>query len=362
MAVATENAGIIINELLTYAIHYIHSSIIDNIKKCINQFYSEDDILEAKKVLWSISNDVLGAMQERKSTKARNASIANINDIFDALMKLDSLDKLPNAVAKNIDKVPSRQPEELNLLYVVQRVAELERAKEEHNETLTKLAIDILKLKEENATSPQLDNVARDNGATKNKSWQLSRSSPPGASADRSEAAAATAAADAVAGGENADIGGEVIFENVMKEQEKNARKKNYEQINPNKGLWEYEDQNNANYQRHIEKRHDDSSREASRERRSSFQRGHPYLMKGGSRGRGASRGFGAFRGRGASRGGGSGAASGGARPKERPAVDADGYTLVSRRRPVTGRRTSPTPGLRGAPPTHQAHRSSIIV
>ena len=146
MAEGAESTGTIINELLTYAIHYISSSTIDNVKKIVNQFYSEDDILDAKKVLWSSSPDTLGAMQERKSTKARNASAANINDIFDALAKLDALDKLPNVSAKNMDKLPNRDPEELNLMYIVQRIADLERAREEHNETLTNLAIDILKM------------------------------------------------------------------------------------------------------------------------------------------------------------------------------------------------------------------------
>ena len=72
----------IINELLTYAIHYMNSSTINNIKKVIQQFYTEEDILEAKKLLWESCADSLGTYPDRKTTKARNASIANINDIL----------------------------------------------------------------------------------------------------------------------------------------------------------------------------------------------------------------------------------------------------------------------------------------
>ena len=93
----------IINKLLTYAIHYLSSSTISNIKKVVQQFYTDEDILEAKRLLWEASNDILGAFPERKTTKARNASLANINDIFEALAKLDAESKVPNVSAKNIE-------------------------------------------------------------------------------------------------------------------------------------------------------------------------------------------------------------------------------------------------------------------
>ena len=65
MANGNDNAGIV-NELLTYAIHYLSSSVVDNIKKVIQQFYSDDDISEAKKLLWESRTDILGAYPERK--------------------------------------------------------------------------------------------------------------------------------------------------------------------------------------------------------------------------------------------------------------------------------------------------------
>ena len=211
---ATSNETCIVNELLTYAIHYIHSSAIDNIKKVVQQFYSEDEILEAKRLLWRISADDLGPLPERKSTKVRNASIANINDIFDSLVKLDVAEKLPDVSAKNIDKLPNRQPEEMNLLYVVQRIAELEKSNEELQETLTNHAIDILKLKERNSTSIFKESLpTRD----KNDPWQLSPHAGRGTTAD--EVPKGDAADE-----DQADDAEEIRLEKIIRQQEREDR------------------------------------------------------------------------------------------------------------------------------------------
>ena len=124
-----------INELLSYCCYYIHNSAVDNIKKMVNLFYSEEDVIDAKKMLWSISNDDLGAFQDRKTTNKRSSSLAHINDIFDALMKLDSIDKLPLFVAKNISKLPDRQPEEINLLSIIERLSNFETKIKSHEKS-----------------------------------------------------------------------------------------------------------------------------------------------------------------------------------------------------------------------------------
>ena len=71
---------------------------------------------------------------------------------MDAVKDLDKLDKLPDVVARNISRLPDRQPEELNMLMLVQRIADLEKSRDRHNETLTNLAIDVLKLNDNKDT------------------------------------------------------------------------------------------------------------------------------------------------------------------------------------------------------------------
>lgn len=138
----------IINELLAYAMHFVNTSAYDNVKRIIQSFYSSSEIITAKKALWEACGDVLGKLPERKSTDKRPGSVAHIIDILDALKSLDALEKLPDVVARNLDRLPDRQPEELNLLMIVQRVAALEKSSEQHSDALSSIAVDVLNLKE----------------------------------------------------------------------------------------------------------------------------------------------------------------------------------------------------------------------
>ena len=138
----------IINELLAYARHFVNSSVSDNVKRIIQSFYSSSEITTAKKALWDACGDVLGKLPERKSTDKRPGSVAHIIDILDALKTLDALDKLPDVVARNLDRLPDRQPEEFNLLMIVQRVSALEKSSEQHSDALSSIAVDVLDLKE----------------------------------------------------------------------------------------------------------------------------------------------------------------------------------------------------------------------
>ena len=55
----------------------------------------------------------------------RSSSLAHMNDIFEALIKLDGLNKMPIFVTRDIKRLPDRQPEELNLLSIVEHLSKL---------------------------------------------------------------------------------------------------------------------------------------------------------------------------------------------------------------------------------------------
>ena len=94
---------IYINELLCYIIHHINNSTMENISKVINYFYTCEGIYEAKKQLWTAEGtQSLGGIIERKKTAKRSASEANVDDIIEALIKLDSEDCVPCFTAKNV--------------------------------------------------------------------------------------------------------------------------------------------------------------------------------------------------------------------------------------------------------------------
>ena len=125
-----------INELLSYLCFYLHNSNVDNIRRTVLTFYNQDDILNSKKILWTLGSEFLETYKDRKNTEKRSSTEANLQDIIDALLVLDSCDKLPVFVARELNKIPDRQPEELNVFSLINRVARLEKKLYEYEETM----------------------------------------------------------------------------------------------------------------------------------------------------------------------------------------------------------------------------------
>ena len=140
----------LVNELLTYAIFCFNGNGIDKCKKIMIDFYNDDEIKAAKRSLWiTCENDLKKRYQDRNSTNNRTAAVANLDDIMDAIKELDAKGKLPECVARDISRVPDRQPEELNMLYVISQIAELKKASKTHEECLSKIKIEVMELQDE---------------------------------------------------------------------------------------------------------------------------------------------------------------------------------------------------------------------
>ena len=138
----------ILNELLCYAIHHFSASAGNNLNTIILNFYEESEISDAKKVLWNACKDTLGEYPNRNGSPNRPAISAHIDDIMDAIKSLDIKKKMPNVVAKNLDRVPDRQPEELNQLFIIERLAKLENIFRAHDDSLSTMSIDVMQLKD----------------------------------------------------------------------------------------------------------------------------------------------------------------------------------------------------------------------
>ena len=126
-----------VNELLCYVI-YAHKSNNDRFhREIILSKFDLDDIVESKNLLWSLgSNALIGRYPQRADSKYRKAVIAHIDDIFKAIGELDAVDNLPIFVAKDLSKVPDLQPEELNVLFFINRVKSLEAQVSQQREEL----------------------------------------------------------------------------------------------------------------------------------------------------------------------------------------------------------------------------------
>ena len=134
----------IINELLSYTLHYLEKSTIENIRKVLSNFYTLDEVKNSKKLLWDVYKDDLTDYQDRKSTENRSAKDAHLDDIFKALKTLDELSRELKFVAHDLDRIPSFNPEELNTTLLLERVNLIEKKLKSYDETLSNQRCDIM--------------------------------------------------------------------------------------------------------------------------------------------------------------------------------------------------------------------------
>ena len=158
----------IINEVLSFFSFYLDRCSQDHIKKTASNFYTAEEIYEAKKVLWDNFQDSISSnFQDRKSTDKRPAIDANIVDILKALKDLDSADVNFVFLSLNLNRIPSFNPEELNLTYMLERIRNLEEKVGSHEELLTNQRIDLLE------TQDKLEDIERENKPESNEEVRL---------------------------------------------------------------------------------------------------------------------------------------------------------------------------------------------
>ena len=95
------------------------------ISHIVSNHFDRESIDAAKKLLWEkCSVDIIGAMPGRRDTDDRSRKVAHIDDIFDAMRKLDDADSLPNmaVTAHQLRLLPKAAPGELLSISVVERL------------------------------------------------------------------------------------------------------------------------------------------------------------------------------------------------------------------------------------------------
>ena len=116
------------NEMLTYITYYYQRNSIDVIKKNVSQFYTLDEIITAKTLLWQLFADMLLPERRRVTSDKRSACDASLADIVAALGELDIKGNFPvdTFVARNLDRLPKFAPEETNVIAVMDRLRAIE--------------------------------------------------------------------------------------------------------------------------------------------------------------------------------------------------------------------------------------------
>ena len=115
------------SELLCFMHYYAQSCSPDKIKRVVLCFYCNDQIKEAKEILWGQFKDKLKDFKRRKTTPQRSEDEAHVADIFEALDDLDKLNVAVQFYALDLSKVPKHSPEEINELAILDRLSALER-------------------------------------------------------------------------------------------------------------------------------------------------------------------------------------------------------------------------------------------
>ena len=138
---------LVISEPLCYIRNYLDKAVVSNIKKIVLGFYSDDEILNAKKILWDHYATFLNSCSERKSTVKRSAKEANLDDIITSIVKIDDGGvETVTFVVGDLSRCPKQNPEELNVVSLLERINNLEKGFELHENILTKhkLEVDVI--------------------------------------------------------------------------------------------------------------------------------------------------------------------------------------------------------------------------
>ena len=134
------------NECLTYIDHYRNNSSQDNLKKTVFNFFTGDEILLAKDVLWANVSG-LGDKKVRRDSSSHLHQEIDLLDILDAFKKIDdnNIDS-PTFVAFRLDRLPRHGTEEINVFSLAERISNKKRV-------LTAVKIDVGHVKANTVTS-----------------------------------------------------------------------------------------------------------------------------------------------------------------------------------------------------------------
>ena len=101
-----------INELLAYVNYYRKRCLLDNLKKVVINFYSLEEISDAKDVLLVLCKNHLGDKPGRRGSAMRSVQEADFADMLNAFLKLDELNlSIPVFVPINLSRLPRYDPE-----------------------------------------------------------------------------------------------------------------------------------------------------------------------------------------------------------------------------------------------------------
>ena len=125
---AEEDSPVVQSELLTYVVHYYQRNSAEKIKNTVLAFYTAEEIVTAKTVIWHAYENCLPPERRRGTTDKRSANEANLTDIIGAVSDLDAKGKVLSGrfCAMKLDRLPKYAPEETNVMAMMDRMRVVE--------------------------------------------------------------------------------------------------------------------------------------------------------------------------------------------------------------------------------------------
>ena len=128
--------------VLAYIAYGLMSSTSDYVKNVISQFYTPDEVILTRDVLWmEADSTILKEKIKRKNIKsdkkADKGFFLTIDDIVESIVNLDNAEKMPcfNVPFNLLHRIPLAMPSETSNIALVERLKKLE-ARVSTNETL----------------------------------------------------------------------------------------------------------------------------------------------------------------------------------------------------------------------------------
>ena len=125
---AEEDSPVVQSELLTYVVHYYQRNSAEKIKNTVLAFYTAEEIVTAKTVIWHAFENCLPPERRRVTTDKRSANEANLTDVIGAVSDLDAKGKVLSGrfCAMKLDRLPKYAPEETNVMAMMDRMRVVE--------------------------------------------------------------------------------------------------------------------------------------------------------------------------------------------------------------------------------------------
>ena len=141
----------ILNPVLAYSVYGLLNGSAANVRAAVLGYFTADQINEAKDVLWeNCDQSVIGTKYLRREGTVTSKVEANVGDIFKALQKLDSEEKMPDigVSSKDLGNIPQSHPEELNNISLVDRLNTMEKRLTKFQEVLDRTVCENMELKD----------------------------------------------------------------------------------------------------------------------------------------------------------------------------------------------------------------------